>query len=818
MKRRVICFLISLALCLNLCPVWAADEGETSSNFKEDFVSNKPYTVTDSRAVNTNGFTIRGTGSSLPAVLVTGTGELYFTGTALSEAGAGVEVQSGGFLSVTGETSVTGATYGLDIASGAKVQLSGGTYSGMAGAIRTADGDYAALLEPGYAFSDAYTGSLLEPAEAAAKKMLSVGACPGDSDKSWAHGSGSTKHAWTCPYCGVAEEEMCSFAFDSAGNGTCVCGNSISIVVDERGLAGLVYDGTVKPEDVSIRVALTDGSDKELVKYADGVDNADYMVKYEPRTDAGEITVTVTGITFEGTFTRTYEVRQDEPGISWDADACSVDYDGSPVDTTELPHITITIRASEDLHPYLEYFYRKTGDTEFTAGLPTNAGKYEVKAYIPESQNYKAAETDPLLTLTINKIPAVETAPTAKTLTYNREAQELVTAGILAPGAADDGAKIEFRLGSDGDYSTDIPTGTNVSTYTISYRVVDTENYTGQSGTLSARINHKEVKPTIELEYYKTMYTGEYKEPAVTAVKDGEAIIPKSEYTVAYSNNRDVGTATVTVNNASAGNYKLTTATATFEITNKPQDSLTITQKPNSIIYGDQFTLGTQGGSGSGDVTWEITAGGNVAEVDEHSGQVSIVGHGSFTVQATKSGKDPTTGKINYDDATASWTVSAAKKPVTATVTAEDKTYNGDKTATVHAVVEQGVLPGDEITITGLTGTFSDENAGAGKTVSVNTDNAKIEGNNSEHYAVTYSSTSVKATINKAVVHITTPPGAANLTYSGNAQALIDDSVLDVDTAGVLVEYALNKDGPYSETVPEGTNAGAYTVWYRVQE
>ena len=81
-------------------------------------------------------------------------------------------------------------------------------------------------------------------------------------------------------------------------------------------------------------------------------------------------------------------------------------------------------------------------------------------------------------------------------------------------------------------------------------------------------------------------------------------------------------------------------------------------------------------------------------------------------MKATKSGTDPRTGLTNYEDAIAFWTLTASKKSVTATVTAEDKDYDGNNVAIVHAVVEQGVLPGDVIDIQGLTGTFDDKNAG----------------------------------------------------------------------------------------------------------
>ena len=68
----------------------------------------------------------------------------------------------------------------------------------------------------------------------------------------------------------------------------------------------------------------------------------------------------------------------------------------------------------------MKYQYQKSGDTGFTDGLPTNTGTYKVKAYLEESQNYEAAETDPLLELTINPINPIKTAPAAPPRRWSR--------------------------------------------------------------------------------------------------------------------------------------------------------------------------------------------------------------------------------------------------------------------------------------------------------------------------------------------------------------------------------------------------------------
>ena len=60
---------------------------------------------------------------------------------------------------------------------------------------------------------------------------------------------------------------------------------------------------------------------------------------------------------------------------------------------------------------------------------------------------------------------------------------------------------------------------------------------------------------------------------------------------------------------------------------------------------------------------------------------------------------------------------------------------------------------------------------------------------------------------------ITPPTAQANLTYTGHEQALITAGSV---TSGGTMQYSLTENGTYSETIPTGTNAGAYTVWYRV--
>ena len=68
-------------------------------------------------------------------------------------------------------------------------------------------------------------------------------------------------------------------------------------------------------------------------------------------------------------------------------------------------------------------------------------------------------------------------------------------------------------------------------------------------------------------------------------------------------------------------------------------------------------------------------------------------------------------------------------------------------------------------------------------------------------------------TANISASLITPPTAQENLTYTGQEQALITAGSV---TSGGTMQYCLTENGTYSQDIPAGTDAGAYTVWYRV--
>ena len=80
-----------------------------------------------------------------------------------------------------------------------------------------------------------------------------------------------------------------------------------------------------------------------------------------------------------------------------------------------------------------------------------------------------------------------------------------------------------------------------------------------------------------------------------------------------------------------------------------------------------------------------------------------------------------------------------------------------------------------------------------------------------EEYATATGTVTIK--VNKATPTFIAPTAQENLTYTGQKQALITAGSV---TSGGTMQYSLTENGTYSQDTPTGTDAGAYTVWYRV--
>ena len=117
------------------------------------------------------------------------------------------------------------------------------------------------------------------------------------------------------------------------------------------------------------------------------------------------------------------------------------------------------------------FTYGATADGEFSETVPTAAGNYFVKATIAATANYDGAEKTAEFKIAHSNATLTNMPAAVANLVYTGSAQELVTAGVA------DGGTMQYKLGTDGTWSSDIPTATNAGEYTVYYKVLGDDNH-----------------------------------------------------------------------------------------------------------------------------------------------------------------------------------------------------------------------------------------------------------------------------------------------------------------------------------------------------
>ena len=107
-----------------------------------------------------------------------------------------------------------------------------------------------------------------------------------------------------------------------------------------------------------------------------------------------------------------------------------------------------------------------------------NAGETTIVVTAPSDATHASASVE--VKVTIDKADISEyTAPTANALTYNGSAQALITEGSAT------GGNMMYAIGTaeqvTGEWSTDIPTGTDIGTYYVWYKIVGDGNHNNKT-------------------------------------------------------------------------------------------------------------------------------------------------------------------------------------------------------------------------------------------------------------------------------------------------------------------------------------------------
>ena len=225
-----------------------------------------------------------------------------------------------------------------------------------------------------------------------------------------------------------------------------------------------------------------------------------------------------------------------------------------------------------------------------------------------------------------------------------------------------------------------------------------------------------------------------------------------------------------------------------------PLKDLTLTADKESYVYGDDITL-----------TASVTKVGEWgSRYSWYEGKKSLEGYdNTLLIEKPTAGEHTYTCTVKTDNdyrlsTTISVTVDKADlSSATVTLAQNSFVYDGAaKTPTVFEVKlgEMTLTSADyDVTVTPQT------NVGSGYTVTV-TGKGNCTGTASASWSIT-----------KADGSVTAPTAKTNLVYNGEAQTLI---TAGASTTGTI-QYKLD-NGEYGTALPEATNAGTYTVWYKV--
>ena len=527
------------------------------------------------------------------------------------------------------------------------------------------------------------------------------------------------------------------------------------------------------------------------------VEGRDYIVVFKGTSwsDVGTYSVDIVGrSTWVETVSRTYTITKAPSVVTEDPEALTLTYVGEP---------QTLITAGDCTGGTL--LYSLNGEN-YLPELPkaTIVGSYTVYYKVQGDSNHVDSEVKTVTVtigkkdITISGIAAedkVYDMTTAATLNYDA----VVFGGLVEGDALTVTAKGTFADANAGkDKQVTISElkldGQSIANYQLAAE--------GQQTTGKATITEKVVdNPAVELSESSFVYDGNAKTPGVV-VKDGETVIPATEYAVGYEDNVNVGTAKVIIKDVENGNYTVS-GQATFSIEKAGSDIAAAPVALELVYIGAPQTLISAGDATGGTLLYSVDGENYQADLPK------AVDAGSYTVYYKVQGDGNHT-----DSEVKSVTVGIEKKAIIVSgITAMDKVYDMTTAVTLgfDAVIFGGMAEGDELTVTAK-GVFVDANAGKDKQVAIS--GLVLGGQSIANYrlAAEGQQTGATATIKKASGNVAKAPVALELAYTGEPQILAEAG----DATDGVMQYSLDKEGTFSPAIPSGIDAGIYTLYYYV--
>lgn len=359
------------------------------------------------------------------------------------------------------------------------------------------------------------------------------------------------------------------------------------------GLTAKTYTGKAQTQSITVKYG-----NKTLKN------GKDYTVSYQNNINAGTAYVIIKGKgSYSGTVKRSFTIK---PAIIYKQctfyKIASQYYTGSQIKPVpKIKNGTTTLK----------------NGTDFTLTYQNNVNKGTAKVYIKGKGNYSGSCS---LTFSITARPVSTLKITVPSVTYNGKAQK--------PAVTVKYNNYKFKNGTD--YTLSYKNNTKIGTATVT---VKGKGKLSGTKSVTFKINAKPIKNAVITYNNSLTYNGSKLSPAVT-VKYGNATLKKNtDYTVAYSNNVNAGTGTITITGKGiyGGSVKKTftikklgiSASAVSGTGNKVYTGSAIKPVPavkvggRTLKNGTDFTVSYKNNTEPGTATLKVTGKGN------YSGSVS---------------------------------------------------------------------------------------------------------------------------------------------------------------------------------------------------
>ena len=285
--------------------------------------------------------------------------------------------------------------------------------------------------------------------------------------------------------------------------------------------------------------------------------DVDYTLSYSNNINVGTATITITGKgNFKGTTSKTFSISARAMTDTSVANVSSQTYTGNVI--SPLPTITYNNKTLKK-------------DTDYTLSYSNNINAGTATITITGKGNF---------TGTTSKTFSISARAMSDTSVANISSQTY-TGNVISPLPT-----ITYNnktLKKDTDYTLSYSDNINVGTATIT--ITGKGNFAGTTSKTFS-ISARAMSDTSVANISSQTYTGNVISPLPTITYNNKTLKKDTDYTLSYSDNINVGTATITI--TGKGNFTGMTST-TFIITQKSAEKLNISEIANQIYTGKEI-------------------------------------------------------------------------------------------------------------------------------------------------------------------------------------------------------------------------------------